>query len=75
MMIVHIKRNETTWETFTAPNEEEALRRIRQQYPKATHGAEEMSQDDADLAMHVYDFPRSSQPRSELVARIREALS
>ena len=25
MMIVHIKRNETTWETFTAGSAEEAL--------------------------------------------------
>jgi hypothetical protein len=74
MMIVHIKRNETTWETFTAASGEDALRKIRQQYPKATHDSEEMSPDScfaADQAVHVYEAPRSSEPHSGLIARIR----
>jgi hypothetical protein len=75
MMIVHIKRNETTWETFTATNEEDALRKIRQQYPRATRDSEGMAPGRplaADQAMHVYEAPRASEPRSGLVARIRE---
>jgi hypothetical protein len=76
MMIVHIKRNETTWETFTAASEEEALRKIRESYPKAAHGCEGMSPDGcfaADHVVHVYEGPRSSERSSGLVARIREA--
>jgi hypothetical protein len=76
MMIVHIKRNETTWETFTAANEEEALHKIRESYPQAAHGCEGISPDRcfaADRIVHVYERACSSERSSGLVARIREA--
>jgi hypothetical protein len=63
MMIVHIKRNETTWETFTTGSEEEALRKIRQQYPKATRESNGMSREECwatDQAVHVYEARRLS---------------
>jgi hypothetical protein len=76
MMIVHIKRNETTWETFAARSEEETLRKIRQQYPKATRESNGMSPEEClagEQAVHIYEARRLSNPGCCLVARIREA--
>jgi hypothetical protein len=73
-MIVHIKRNETTWETFTAASEEDALGKIRQQYPRAANRSQGIDRDRSlpvGKVMYVYEAQDSPEHSSRLVARIR----
>ena len=75
MMIVHIKRNETTWETFTAATEDEALSKIRQQYPRASNRSSGTDRDRSfpmGQVMYIYEALESIEHSSRLVARIRK---
>jgi hypothetical protein len=74
MIIVRVKRSATTWETFTAASEDEAISKIREQYPKAVNYPWGIDRDGAapgGQVMYVYDAQESSGHSSQLVARMR----
>jgi hypothetical protein len=71
MIVVRVKRSPTAWETFTATSEEDALSKIREQYPSAVSYPWGIDREGAAVAsqvMYVYE----SEDRSRLVARMRK---
>ena len=77
-MLVHIRRGPNDWETIRVPTEEDAIRKIREQYPDAVSGPWEADYDYAVQASPpvgqiklVYETQSAPSRKSQPIAQIR----
>ena len=77
-MLVHIRRSPNRWETIQVPTEEDAIRKIKEQYPDAVSGPWEADYDHAiegapssGQVKLVYETQSAPSRRSQPIAQIR----